>query len=74
MIFVEVRRNTHELRNLIFELASEQDYEILVVGKKTLCKVAVMDIRTVVLQEAYGTRDILMVPTEKMSILNSYHT
>jgi FkbM family methyltransferase len=72
LIWVEVRRNTHELRNLLSVLSSESSYEIYAVGDRKLSKISSEDIRCVVLQESFNTRDVLLVPSEKASIINSY--
>lgn len=72
IIFVEVRRDTHELRKLISSLASDKEYYILSVNKKGIHEISSEDIKTVVLQDNFNTRDAILVPLEKLFIINSY--
>jgi FkbM family methyltransferase len=61
-IFVEVRRRTHSLRQLIRRLAIEARYSIYAIGKEALHPVSPDEILHVVLQDVYNTRDVLLSP------------
>lgn len=67
IIMIEILRKTPKLRNLISKLASEQNYEIYAVGNKQLHKISALEIKTIVLQDTYQTRDTLILPAEKIS-------
>lgn len=72
LIWVEVRRNTHELRNLLSMLSSENKYEIYAIGEGKLYRVSSADIKTVILQDLFNTLDVIVVPIEKTSIIDAY--
>ena len=72
-ILIEVLRNTPKLRNLISKLASEQNYQIYAIGNEQLHKISAQEIKTIDLQDTYHTRDALILPTEKVSVVNSYY-
>jgi FkbM family methyltransferase len=68
-IFVEVRRNTPKLRGLISDLMSTCAYEAYAVGVSKLHKISKDEILSIVLQETYQTRDVLLVRTNYLSSL-----
>jgi FkbM family methyltransferase len=61
-IFVEVRRRTHSLRQLIRRLAMEAGYSIYAIGAEALHPVSPDEILHIVLQDVYNTRDVLLAP------------
>jgi FkbM family methyltransferase len=61
-IFVEVRRRTPSLRQLIRRLAMEASYSIYAIGTEALHPVSPDEILHVVLQDVYNTRDVLLAP------------
>ena len=72
IIWVEVRRNTIELRNMLSRLSSDESYEIYAIAEHDLYKVSSDVIKTIVLQEKYNTRDVIIVPSEKSTIICAY--
>ena len=72
LIWVEVRRNTHELRGLLSKLALEHAYSIYAISPDGLKQVCGNSIKTVVLQESHNTRDVILVPDERKSLIDSF--
>jgi len=61
-IFVEMRRNTHELRSLILDLASRCNWTVHALGPDALHEIEPDDIAGIVLQDSYDTRDVVLLP------------
>lgn len=65
-ILVEVLRNTGKLRSLIRYLALHHNYLIYAVKGMHLYAVKPETITEVVLQQAYGTRDLILIQPERL--------
>lgn len=64
-LFIEVRRGTPKLRHFLHDLEQQAGYDIYALGEERLVKLNPSEIIDVVLQESYGTRDVVMVKDEK---------
>jgi FkbM family methyltransferase len=70
VIVLEVRRRTPQLRAWIRRFCQANSYEIWALNKRPV-QMKVCDIETVVLQEVYGTRDVILVPSERKQRVQS---
>jgi len=71
-IVLEVRRRTPRLRRWIKTFVTNNNYKIWHLGSP-MGVLAVESIETVVLQESYGTRDVLLVPAGREHVLMGIH-
>lgn len=66
IMLIEVRRDTRRLRNWIYEFVTHHQYEIWAVSTPKLRLVDVETIMDVVLQDKFETRDVLLIPIDKL--------
>jgi len=71
IILVEMRRGTKNLRQWIYSYVKKYEYCIFALNEfeGSLNEINVEDIPDIILQEVYGTRDIIMCPKHKKSIV-----
>lgn len=69
IIMIEVRRRTPKLREWITRFAKINGYQIWAMSHPVLSLVPIEKIMNVILQETYGTRDLLLIPPGHEEIL-----
>lgn len=74
IILVEMRRGTDNLRDWIVEFTIKNRYKIFALSEfdGTLHEINVNEVKDIVLQEKYGTRDVIMCPSNKVQILDDF--
>lgn len=71
IILVEMRRGTTNLRKWIQSYATRNKYLLYALNEfeKIIVEIDIDNVCDIVLQDAYGTRDIIMCPEHKKSII-----
>lgn len=67
VIFVEVIRSADKLRALIADWQSKHDYVVFAIGHESLHLLPADILRSPALLPRYGTRDVILVPQERVS-------
>jgi FkbM family methyltransferase len=65
LMFVEVRRRTPKLRALLHDLATNSGWSVHALAPDGCHRVEAAELPTIVLQEAFGTRDVALVPPSR---------
>jgi FkbM family methyltransferase len=68
-VFLEYLDSNADLREVVSELLATSDYRALVPVAGGLAELAVEDVRTVLLQRAYGTRDLILTTDPNLTSL-----
>lgn len=71
IVLVEVRRKTSNLRNWIYEFSKKNNYKLYVLSEfdNKLHHLEINAVKKIILQEKYGTRDLIMCPNNKTHLL-----
>ncbi len=68
LILVEVRRRTPMLRAILVDLATHSGWTVHAIAPDGCHRIETEDLATVVLQEAYKTRDVVLVPPARAEL------
>jgi FkbM family methyltransferase len=71
-ILVELRRRTPRLREWIMHFARANGYETWALSSPKLMAVPIESLRTTILQEQYSTRDLVVIPQEKIHLIKEH--
>ena len=71
IILVEMRRNTHKLREWVQQLMQLNSYQALVMSGRTrnIERIEPSQIKSISLQDTFDTRDLILCPTEKLNLI-----
>jgi len=72
IIMVEVRRRTPKLREWIMRFVKDNNYQIWALSYPTLKRVSVERMKDIVLQDDYGTRDLLLILSSRGAVIQSF--
>lgn len=72
-IVIEVRRRTHLLRQILTDLCRDHNYVAFAFVDGRTQEIPVEDLKTIVLQETFGTRDLILAAGSIGALLSTSH-
>lgn len=71
LVLVEVRRRTPKLRELLGRLATHSGWRVHALAPEGCPAIEPHELATIVLQERFGTRDVVLVPPSKLELFDA---